>query len=405
MVQLGLKTTPPRTNTESDRSFVHIQHNIQNTYNCDVALARPARDKTKVDINRVQRALELLQRRGKRRKTGSYTSFRSMVLQPEWSGWQKAYDRVEGRTTPETKQQPAISVTKAPINGRPRPKTAGVIRRPLGVEAQHDIRSSMKINDIDCDQKEINSNDLSNFFDRLGVSMNLNEAQHLVNLVDEKGKGSICAKEFDRLMYSPSSKLPYCEKTAEDNRMKDVLKRVRPKQTLMSSAFLKVDPAREYRINKEAFDAAMGHLMPADHDVAEELWDMATEKGKHQLVDWRDICYDVVNYSKTRQPDTPTYVQSPKHEKRHKEDQQVLMSQRWTNVNRALERQRPASAGPRIMSRGHAVTSNFHSPSAAMPKAHPLFVARSQQARTPIGRRSVENTRRLWPECVINWEK
>jgi len=423
-----------RTSTESDRSYVHVQNNVQNTYNCDVSLARPAFDKTKVDIRRVQRALELLQRRGKRRKIGSYASFQSMVLQPEWSGWKKAYDRVEGRTNEieqqqksETgvlaEQQSSIFTSKPSNNGRQRPKTAGVIRRPTDVGVEPDGRSSMKVNEMNIERKEIDSGDLTRFFDKLGVSMNLNEAQHLVDLVDENGKGTICAKEFDRLVYSPSAKLPFCEKTTEDNRIKDILKRVRVKQNLLSNAFLKVDPTREYRINKEAFDAAMGHIIPADQHLVEELWEVATEKRKYSKVDWRDLCYDVINYSRTRQPDTPVALQSPKHERRAKVEAEEMMSREWSNVNPGLRR--PKSAGARVSSRGGydanhpskhnplmaATTSAFHhAPEYGthtyhhhhhMP--HPLLVTRSQPARTPFGRRSEQNTKRLWPERVINW--
>lgn len=431
-----------RTSTESARSYVHVQNNVQNTYNCDVSLARPAFDKTKVDIRRVQRALELLQRRGKRRKIGSYASFKSMVLQPEWSGWKKAYDRVEGRTTSDEieqqqqqqsetgvreqqseQQQRSIFTSKPSNKGRQRPKTAGVIRRPTDVGVgMPDGRGSMKVNEMNIERKEIDSGDLTRFFDKLGVSMNLNEAQHLVDLVDENGKGTICAKEFDRLVYSPSAKLPFCEKTTEDNRIKDILKRVRIKQNLLSNAFLKVDPTREYRINKEAFRAAMGHIIPGDQHLVEELWDVATEKRKDSKVDWRDLCYDVINYSKTRQPDTPVALQSPKHEYHAKVEAEEMMSRPWSNVNPGLRR--PKSAGARVSSRGGydgshlpskhnplmaATTSGFHHvpeyDAHTHHKPHPLLVTRSQPARTAFGRRSEQNTKRLWPERVINWER
>jgi len=217
-----------------------------------------------LDLNRLHRVLDLLQRRMRNSRVGQQNAFKSVVMASDWSG--------------------AVGE-----------RNNGQVAREVGARPVH---------------KRIKPADLINYIGRIGYHVNIDEAKYLIGMVDENKAGTLGQKEFSQLLYVNTNKVlpPRNDPMQRAHLMKSLIHLADRRQHL-NQAFLDEDPHRKYHLTKKEFDRAMKRALPHEGQLANILWHTMTH-GKKETCDWRKVCRDVTELHKRRLPGTPHYAES-----------------------------------------------------------------------------------------------
>jgi len=165
--------------------------------------------------------------------------------------------------------------------------------------------------------------DLQMVFDQMGIKVDEDECQMLVQAVDKDQKGAVTFDEFADLVLGPDVEIGGPPHQAQDRHVRNVTRTLVQglvdRGQALGKAFCELDPERRYLVSKAQFANAVGTA--ANHvskQAIEFLWasQFPGEAGDHanRVIDWREFMSQLAHFAHSNRAPTPICVQGRKRQ-------------------------------------------------------------------------------------------